>query len=800
MNPNSPLVQVSHIGDYNQVVPDEMLLVENDADYVVACHRLRDLLGSSESARIWVRHESHFQWLRSFVEQTRIDAAFDRKTPRRILAERWGVSIPDWLDDQTVLSQDLLGMVVSAENTVSFEETMLVTCVGAALASPALSSDNLSGIISAVTQPKACRQIDKYPVLARCLQEKCQAWSKDVRLHWTAGACKAIAGNCDEFWRELTLWALLAGYPTTLLEYVVSPEKVGFLQSIPLEAVQGAPLHPVATEQAWSQIEMFFNDVAPSVADAEAFSKILERVSGRIAREFRRVVALMESGQVRLSDVCVDQVKRVFKACPGVNSAALDSLGRFVRPARPSLLGDGAERGADDWIAWTVNEYIPYRHWQTLNNRYDPEVEEEVQWFSDWYTNEYATVHQDDALSLVHVLTQWQDTIQADALSVILLVDCMPLAHWHLLEKALTRSGFYRHRMDHRFAPLPTDTRHAKPLLISGNWQSQDQTYENLLQHRSEADWPGKQFRYLPNLKAMANMESPHDGTVLLLNLLSADEALHSDVTAAGSTHDEELHRLFSRLADVVKSLMERWGGQPDALGLYVVTDHGAAMILEEERSSLDAKTVDKLFPDSRHRFAYVTASEADSIPENLWNLGYRFRQPFSSQDSVYFIPRGHSTVRTTSSSHTYVHGGASPEEVIVPAAEFRPVATEWKEPAWRFLDLPLGKDNRPEFYVCRVIRLQIEIQNQNSEPLCISNLEILGPVTDLKGCTTPVIEPMSSGMIDCDCYFAKQAVSDDHLAIQLLYEIAGQERVHDIILPATFRSAVTGGFSLKDI
>ena len=800
MNSPDNLLQVSHIGDYNQVVPDDILLVESDSDYVKICHALRRLIGTSQSTRVWVRQESHFQWLRSFIEQVGIEGRFDRKTPRLILAEKWGVSLPAWLDDELVLSQDLLGMVVSTENMISFSDVMLVFCLGESLGNQTLSTDNLSSIITAITQPKANQQFGKYPVLMRCLEEKCKVWSKNPQSHWVEDACDGIIRGPEEFWRELTLWALLAGYPSKLLEYVISPEKVGFLQGIPLEAVQTIPLHPVAVEQAWSQIEVFFNDISPSIMDEAAFFKVMDCVSGRIPPEFYRLLALIESGQFPPSEECIDRVRRTFKACPGVSSAALYSLSRFVKPNRPTLLKDGSERGARDWITWTVNEYVPYRHWQTLNGHYDQEVEEEVRWFSDWYTNEYVTVHHDGALSLVHVLTQWQEKIQKDQLSIILIIDCLPVAYWDLLEKALTKSGFHRHNIDYRFAPLPTDTEHTKPLLLRGTWDRRNQTYDDLLKERAKADWFEKKAVYLPDLKALAEFDSLCDGTILVLNLLSADNILHSDVESAGSTYHEELHRLFSRLADSVKSLLERWAGQRNDLGLYVVTDHGATMILDEEKSSLDSKVVNKLFQDSKHRFAAVETTEAETVSDNLWALGYRFCEPFSQQDRVYFIPGGHSTVRTTHTSHTYVHGGASPEEVIIPAAEFRPIKITWQDPSCRFLDLPLNKEKKAMFYVCRIVRLRIEVQNRNNEPLRIFGLEVLTPVTDLKSYTTPVIAPMSSGIIDCDCYFAKQVVSEDSLRIQFSYEIAAEEHIYDIRLPVTFRSAITGGFSLKDL
>ena len=429
-------------------------------------------------------------------------------------------------------------------------------------------------------------------------------------------------------------------------------------------------------------------------------------------------------------------------------------------------------------------------------------MESEVQRFSDWYISDYVNVHQDEAFSLTHILRHWRDNIGGDEVSLILLVDCLPLTFWELLDAAFSRVGFHRHSVEYRFSPLPTDTQHSKPVLLAGNWQKSTTSYPKLLSERIATDWPCKTGLYLPNLKSLDELASPDKGAMVLLNLLTADETLHSDLEASGSSHDEELHRLFSRLARSVKSLQERWGGQPERFGIYVITDHGATMIQDHEQTNLDSVVVKDLFQDSKRRYAKLSSSDAQKVPDNLWKLGYKFtRQPFCEEDAVYFIPRGHNTVRTGKRGRTYSHGGASPEEVIVPCSMFKAVKAEWAEPASRFIDLAIDRDAKmATFYIRRLTRLRVELQNPNSESIAVSRVEVLSPSTDVKTCTTPMIGAKGTGMIDCDLYFAKSATSEDTLILQLFYEIAGEERVHEMRLAARFKSASSGGFTLKDI
>ena len=120
----------------------------------------------------------------------------------------------------------------------------------------------------------------------------------------------------------------------------------------------------------------------------------------------------------------------------------------------------------------------------------------------------------------------------------------------------------------------------------------------------------------------------------------------------------------------------------------------------QQSQNGLDSTVVSKLFPDEKHRFAVVNENQAENIPDNLWALGYRFKQPFVSDNRVFFLPSGHNTVRQAVRAKGYLHGGVTPEEVIVPTAIYKAIKVSWKRPAARFLNLDLIKESgRAKFF-----------------------------------------------------------------------------------------------------
>jgi hypothetical protein len=524
-------------------------------------------------------------------------------------------------------------------------------------------------------------------------------------------------------------------------------------------------------------------------------------VSGRLAQEFTFLQDILAARCFQVTDYDIRALREKFKSTPAVSAAKLTTLDRFVVPPAPSPPGGAGAWQPKDWITWSLIEYLPYRAWQIENAQFNPEVEKATSAFSDWYTTEYQTLQQELATGLVNELTARRGLINQDKLSIILLIDCLPATFWPLMQECLLRSGFYLHNLQHKFAPLPTYTEVCKPLLASGQWHGCSQDYAKIFAERANSDWPGKQVLYLPNLKALLDLAPPAQETVAILNFIPGDQLLHSDIEQAGGTYQEELHRLFARVADAARELIDRSAWQAQDVTVYVMTDHGATRILKEECKSLDSRVVAKLFADEHHRFARIPLSEQSHVPENLWSLGYKFKQPFVDEDCLYFIPRGHNTVRPQRQSQGYVHGGATPEEVIVPVATFKAVKVARKHPLARFLNLNLVPPvNRATFYVQRVVTLKIELQNSNQDLIRILRADVLSPDAEVKSSLLPEIQPGGVATLELTTYFSKAALKSEDLVLQITYDCAADQRSFTIQAAAEFKSAVTGGFALADL
>lgn len=107
--------EVSYIGDYAYSLPEGVYLAEKDADYVQACHALVTRASEKKPLKIWVRKGYHFSWLQKFCEQIHLSCNFSEKTARLILADAWNVTVPEWLQDEDVVTQKLLDLNIKPD-------------------------------------------------------------------------------------------------------------------------------------------------------------------------------------------------------------------------------------------------------------------------------------------------------------------------------------------------------------------------------------------------------------------------------------------------------------------------------------------------------------------------------------------------------------------------------------------------------------------------------------------------------------------------------------------------------------
>lgn len=792
---NESAMLLSLIGDFSGDCPAEVPLVESDVDYVKVCARIRE----RPPTEIWVRMGVHLAWLTAFVELMGLEAIQEEKTPRVLLAEAMGCTIPDWLTDAQIMEEGLLAEVGEGGKADRFVSAMLAKEISPLFEEPDLSPEILSGILTAILEDGVVERFAAKPFLRRCLEDQCAFWAAQDNDAWVAYACERLPRAAQELHRDLTFHALLSRYPSALREYKLSAQTLVALKDLDPEALLEGAKHSDALSESESLLRTEAANVVEEIKSAADLRKLLKCFTGQLRVEFEMALEVLDSGRIALESDLLKEVRDCFDAGGVVPRTKLEALSLRIPPPLPEIRGGGFDTWPD-WERWSLHEYLPYRAWQQATGTFLPELEKMVEYFSAWVVEQYPSLHADVDISLIHALKKLEKSFQSEELSVLLVVDCLSEFFRADLQARFGEMGFHLHQARHACAPLPSCTEISKPLLLSGSHEIKGSDYESILKKRAADRWPGKKVRYFGgNISALRVWEGSDGCNFLVVNDLTVDELMHADVEAKGSTHAEEVNRHFTRLANAVRELVENWKGDASKVGVHVVTDHGATRILEAESESVDSTLAGKLFPNEKYRFARMSQEEADSLPRSLWSLGHAFHSPFVEQDAKWFIPRGHHTVRNAK-QRGFVHGGATPEELLVPVMTFRPVAVAWKAPECRPEGLRLNAAGEALFYLRRLQPIRLEVRNPNAVDIEIARVDVLSAGAEIRQSVLTSVAPQGKAEVRMELMFSDAAMMESELVLQLAWSIQGQREVREIRIPARVQSATGGGFSLKDL
>ncbi len=793
--------RIHSIGDLDLPIPETALVVDNDGSYVQACHATRTAIQNKDELNLWVRAPHHAEWLKNYFAQLRVDVEGLEETARTVLVKKWSVTIPNWVSNEDIIKQKLLNLDIKAGAGKTFEAALINTLISVDI-SPAIPDNSaVRELIAALTDNRYAVARKEFPILEETLKRLATTWRARARAGWLADLCEYIPENGKIAWRLLSAVAILQSYPKELLDRVLPNGQASLARKIPRDVTEYLPLEPEAREESLTQIKLIFSECEPKINSQSEFRKVVSWVSGRTAEEYRFIENILRSGRFEPTADDIRLTRETFKSSSEVRPSRLEALKYLARPAYPLLENNEKLPNSTDWIRWTTEKYAQYRNWQVKNNRYDAELEKTVCQFSDWYIDHYAAVQSDSNAALAQALNLLNANELENRLTILLMVDCLPVTFFGLIDHALKTSGFKRHDLSYRYAALPTVTDFNKAAVISGNPGRNKNTYSKILTERSEADWGGAKVHYVSTLRNLSKLTIGAEASVILFNHIEGDEILHSDVEAKNRAYEEDLARSYTQLSEALFDICDRWDGAKDRVSIILLTDHGACRALKEEMRNFASRVVSKLFNDEKYRFASMTSEQANEIPENLWDTGYRFTEPFSRDTTTHFLPRGHNTVRKTGAVGGYAHGGVAPEEVIVPMARYALLSTEWKRPFVRCLNLKMSANGqKAQFYIQRVVNVEVEIQNPNSVPLQPTALELLSPDARVKGARLCNIAPESTGILSIDLYFQKTAQNAENLELQIRYTISGEEYEKNLVFSAEFMSAMSDGFSLKNL
>ncbi len=742
--------------------------VNSPADYVSACVQISQALhGNSEAAvEIDVRDATTGEWLKDWAGQYG-DQLIQTKTYRAydVLKERWSMEIPV-LDDNDIIRSGLLDERVAPREGQSFENVLIEYCYHPFFAYASLPDRLLADFLNQAEKVDWKKNTNR-SIVTRIFRERLEQWENKETNKDRRALISQLKTDFKGLRQSLALFKLIKGYPQSVGEKILG-DQYQIIRRAQID-VENLSLDKSDLKEVSLQVEYYLSEVREKIQDAEEFAALLDQISGHLPEEFNFVEGFFQQYADWVTSDLVRRVERRFTPIRSSIASRLTRLRRLVavpRPAAPNPAWNVTE-----WLNWIANAYMPYHRWLEAQNKYDEELAGYAETFSDWYYQNFIELKNASPESFTFS-TLYNDRtafLDNDRVALVIVLDNLNYGFFPELRRLFNQNGITLVSERPVLSLIPTATEIGKAAIMgvtgdltdlsSGNYPALiSNTWEGTLKPHS------KSARYLENLGELQNMILLND-QMYFLNYLPVDKILHGSAQTYGQDHESRIQEALKVLTESILEFTKRFALEK-RLMIYVVSDHGSTKIAKDTVNVLDKKYFKNISDIQHHRYVAISDKQLADIPQVVESQCYIIdRRKFKTFEN-YLIARRYYRFANTDQDF-YVHGGLTPEEVVVPFARFEFISVDVLPPTMR---LP-----KQDFRYAVKSTIEFEIGNPNAFPL--ENISLRLPGLEASEEFIETMKPKTSTKVSFQTIFKRDLGSGNTREIILLLQYESQGR-----------------------
>lgn len=691
--------------------PAEAFVVEKIGDYAPACAHIKTRLHVSSKgepvSEIYVRHRAVGRWLEAWAVQWE-SIEVRHQTPRAELARRLQTEIPPDVSDADIVGSELLAIEWQMPSGQSFDDCLLEHFYGSELLRPAFAVARLAALLNQF-DALGWKSAALRPVAVAALRARLAQWEKSAPNEATRNLIQRLRDEPKRLKRDVGAYKMLRHYPAGVGQKVIGSKawktfsKAGLK---PDDLVAGA----TDVAEATTEIGYHLATRVGQIGDAAELASFVGEMSGHYKPEFYKVEELLNTHPQWHSSVLQRQIEQRFAALRDQLGADLSGLRALIAPPFPDAPDAAWDAGA--WLTWARGSYMPYYAWLEAGQRADATVAGYAARFADWFYAHYLSIKNGEPKRFAFsALWGEREHIQApDAVSLVLMVDNFNWVHFDELRRLFGAQGLSLEAETPLFSAIPTATETNKAGLMAsdGNMTDHPSAAYPALVHQSWSETLGeKKAIYLPDIGALQGMKE-READLIFLNFLPIDEALHKNSRHTGQPHAQEVRGLLQILAKAVAEFAKRFE-IGERLKVWVISDHGSTRIAADVVNVLDKSFYKELADKKHHRYLALSDEKFAALPPMVEAQCFLIDRHKFGTHSNYLAARGHSRFAATSDTF-WVHGGLTPEEVVVPFARFGFAPLAPQNPTLRLVET--------EFRLAVASTVRLEVGNPNSYAL----------------------------------------------------------------------------------
>jgi hypothetical protein len=653
------------------------LVVCGVSDYVDTCLQIVNSLHNKVTLDVLVRDSTCFKWLSRLQDQYGSHyIKIMENSPREAIKRQWHLEhLSDDVTDRAILEANLLDLRITPKNYEKFEDIILENFYSNYLTCPELPIGRLVELLEDLVTNR-WEDNRKIPLIFRQYEKRLDEWKEKRKEKEFKKIIEDLRNEPRILQQQLKNYKVVKNYPSEIGKRIIG-EKYDVFHKLPLD-LNNLKIDRLSVERAIHEIEIFLRNEI-EIKTCDDLETLLNNLSGELSIEFYIIRKAIYNLENKVTEELIEKIKDKFSSISDQISTDIKELDLLIPRPKPSKPQDSWN--AEEWLKWAIDEYLPYQFWLEDRNEYDEEIALSSEKFGNWFYNNFLGLKTSFCRILHKVVPNIYHEIRSnEGISLFLIIDNFNFKYLNELCSFFGHQGFFCKESQAYFSMIPTETTVCKKSLLSGEPEIRNlknKSYEKIIQETWAGFVGSKKFKFLPHLGALKEIRKvEHD--VYFLNYCSIDELFHEDEDDLGKPHREEV---WYRLKTLVKSVIN-FGKRLEIehkLSVYICSDHGSTKIQTHVSNPIDRKYYKAKSEDKHHRFVTLTDKQIENLPSHVESNCYVVRrQEYGLLENI-LIAKGYGRFKKTTGKF-YVHGGLSPEEVIVPFVVFKKISEEPKE------------------------------------------------------------------------------------------------------------------------
>ena len=594
---------------------------------------------------------------------------YSEVSARSILEKNTHLKVPDYVTDDEIIESELLELRIPAEERESFENYLLENFLANFLNKPKF-------VLLASKIQKEYNKLQWEEALDRPLVKKIYKNRlrnvRDELLKGNLSTKKSLLELLTWFEKSPDFFLEQIAYLKILQTY---PDKIGkrlfgnlFIEcfQLGLEA-KGVKVPTILRDDIISELNIFF---ARKTQTEDELLDMIEKCSGLLLFELDNIFNHIKNAPFTITQSIIITIEKKFSAKKHDSnfSILLSDLRNYLTIPKPDT--PESDWGELEMINWAIEQFLPYKFQLEEKDKIDNEARNLASIYSEWLFKNYPKmIYHSSSMAWKAFLNLRDEISEYPGTTLVIMVDNLNFKFYPILKSLLSNYQFHQQSLQHCLSLLPSSTEVSKKGIIAGSYKPfEGGNYRKTIE-QIWASRLSKKAKYLANVSELRQIKH-NKWDIYFLNYLPIDTLLHQSEKQTGISHKRLVSIYLGSLVKDIIGFLNRFNIRHKCK-LIILSDHGSTKIPEDAENVLQDSFLRHHAIDEHHRFLSMSKEEFEnnSIEQEDFRYyafnaeKYHLQEHFLVAKKYYRFKSGHDL--------SYIHGGLSPEETIIPVAVF---------------------------------------------------------------------------------------------------------------------------------